>query len=212
MHNYIFLILILLVTYYMVIVKRLPALVSGFRLQSLLLFLITASFAFHEKEAAVYVIAVLILLLKVILIPNFLSGISRKIQVNENLGLFLNPQLSIFVVLILTYLSYLFAFKVMNFTDKMQSATFALTLCIILTGLFIMIFRLKAITQIIGLLVMENGLFLLAVTMCKGMPFLVEISIFLDVFISVIILGIFVYRINALFTHIDVNKLSNLKG
>jgi len=212
MHNYIFFILILLVTYYMVIVKRLPALVAGFRLQSLLLFLITASFAFHEKEAAVYVVAVLILLLKVILIPNFLSGISRKIQVNENLGLFLNPQLSIFVVLILTYLSYLFTFKVMTFTDKMQSATFALTLCIVLTGLFIMIFRLKAITQIIGLLVMENGLFLLAVTMCKGMPFLVEMSIFLDVFISVIILGIFVYKINALFTHIDVNKLSNLRG
>ncbi|MDD4955006.1 MAG: hypothetical protein PHP17_03080 [Candidatus Omnitrophica bacterium] len=212
MHNYIFLISILLVTYYMVIVKRLPALISGFRLQSFLLFLITASFAFYEKEAALYIVAVLILFLKVILIPNFLKGISRKIQVNENLGLFLNPQLSIVVVLILTYLSYLFTFKVMTFTDKMQSATFALTLCIVLTGLFIMIFRLKAITQIVGLLVMENGLFLLAVTMCKGMPFLVEMSIFLDVFISVIILGIFVYRINALFTHIDVNKLSNLRG
>ncbi len=212
MYNYIFLISILLVTYYMVIVKRLPALIMGFRLQSLLLFLITVSFAFHEKEIALYVVAVLILLLKVILIPNFLTGISRKIRVNENLGLFLNPQLSIFIVLILTYLSYLFTFKVMSFTDKMQSITFALTLCIVLTGLFIMIFRLKAITQIIGLLVMENGLFLLAVTMCKGMPFLVEMSIFLDVFISVIILGIFVYKINALFTHIDVNKLNNLRG
>ncbi len=212
MHNYIFLILILLVTYYMVIVKRLPALVAGFRWQSFLLFLITASFAFYEKEAALYVVAILILLLKVILIPNFLNGISRRIHVNENLGLFLSPQLSILAVLILTYLSYLFTFKVMSFADKMQSATFALTLCIVLTGLFIMVFRLKAITQIVGLLVMENGLFLLAATMCKGMPFLVEIAIFLDIFISVIILGIFVYRINALFTHIDVNKLSNLKG
>lgn len=196
----------------MVAVKRLPALVGGFRWQSLFLFLLTVSFAREEKENVLYIIAGLILLLKVILIPNFLNGIAKKIRVNDNLGLFLNPQLSIFVVLILTYLSYLFTFKVMTFTDKMQSATFALTLCVVLTGLFIMIFRLKAITQIVGLLVMENGLFLLAVTMCKGMPFLVEMSIFLDVFISVIILGIFVYRINALFTHIDVNKLSNLRG
>ena len=212
MHNYIFLISILLVTYYMVIVKRLPALVGGFRLQSLFLFFITVSFAFSEKESALYVVAGLIFLLKVILIPSFLTGITKKIKVNENLGLFLNPQLSIFIVLLLTYLSYLFTFKMMSFADKMQSVTFALTLCVTLTGLFMMIFRLKAITQIIGLMVMENGLFLLAVTMCKGMPFLVEISIFLDVFISVIILGIFVYRINTLFTHIDVNKLTNLRG
>ncbi|MFA5336967.1 MAG: hypothetical protein WC330_01380 [Candidatus Omnitrophota bacterium] len=212
MHNYIFLISILLVTYYMVIVKRLPALVGGFRLQSLFLFFITVSFAFSEKESALYIVAGLIFLLKVILIPSFLTGITKKIKVNENLGLFLNPQLSIFIVLLLTYLSYLFTFKMMSFADKMQSVTFALTLCVTLTGLFMMIFRLKAITQIIGLMVMENGLFLLAVTMCKGMPFLVEISIFLDVFISVIILGIFVYRINTLFTHIDVNKLTNLRG
>ncbi|MFA5008057.1 MAG: hypothetical protein WC546_02430 [Candidatus Omnitrophota bacterium] len=212
MHNYIFLVSILLVTYYMVIVKRLPALIGGFRLQSLFLFLITVNFAFSEGETALYIIAGLIFALKVILIPNFLAGITKKIKVNDNLGLLLNPQLSILIVLLLTYLSYLFTFNVMPFTDRMQSATFALTLCVTMTGLFIMIFRLKAITQIVGLLVMENGLFLLAVTMCKGMPFLVEISIFLDVFISVIILGIFVYRINTLFTHIDVNKLSSLRG
>lgn len=212
MHNYIFLILILLVTYYMVAVKRLPALIGGFRWQSFFLFLITVSFAREEKENVLYIIAGLILLLKVILIPKFLNGIAKKIRVNDNLGLFLNPQLSIFIVLILTYLSYLFTFRVMSFTDKMQSATFALTLCIIMTGLFIMVFRLKAITQIVGLLVMENGLFLLAATMCKGMPFLVEMAIFMDVFVSVIILGIFVYKINALFTHVDVNKLRNLRG
>jgi hydrogenase-4 membrane subunit HyfE len=40
----------------------------------------------------------------------------------------------------------------------------------------------------------------------------VEMAIFMDVFVSVIIMGIFVYRINKLFTHIDVNKLSSLKG
>ena len=44
------------------------------------------------------------------------------------------------------------------------------------------------------------------------MPFFVEIAIFFDVFVSVLIMGFFVYRINKLFTHIDVNKLSRLKG
>ena len=75
-----------------------------------------------------------------------------------------------------------------------------------------MIFRMTALAQIIGLLTMENGLFLLASTVAGGMPFFVEIAIFFDVFVSVIIMGLFVYRINRFFTHIDVTKLSRLKG
>lgn len=75
-----------------------------------------------------------------------------------------------------------------------------------------MISRLKALAQIIGILVMENGIFLLSSAFSGGMPFIVEMAIFLDVFVSVIILGLFVYRINELFTGIDVDQLSRLKG
>ena len=75
-----------------------------------------------------------------------------------------------------------------------------------------MISRMKAISQIIGLLVMENGLFLIASSISGGMPFFVEIAIFFDIFLCVIILEIFVYKINKLFTHIDVDKLTQLRG
>jgi hydrogenase-4 component E len=78
-------------------------------------------------------------------------------------------------------------------------------------GLFIMIFRMKALSQVIGFLVMENGLFLVASAVSGGMPFFVEIAIFMDVFVSVVIFGIFIYRINKLFTHIDVSKLNTLR-
>jgi hydrogenase-4 component E len=70
----------------------------------------------------------------------------------------------------------------------------------------------KAFTQVVGILVMENGIFLFASSVSGGMPFFAEIAIFFDVFISVVIMGIFVFRINSLFTHIDVNRLSRLKG
>lgn len=212
MYMYIGLLGILVTTYFLLMVKRFPALINGFCGQSLFLFLVTVVLARKNNESALYIIAALVFVLKVILIPYFLKRISRTIKVNENLGLFINPQLSLFAALILTYLSYLFTFKVMALGDEVQSFSFALSLCVILLGLFIMIFRMKALTQIVGLLVMENGLFLAAVGLCGGMPFFVELSIFLDVFISVIILGVFVYRINTLFTHIDVNKLTSLKG
>jgi len=199
-------------TYFMVVAKRLAGLISSFRLQSFFLFLLTLMMAIEEKGAVLYIVAGLIFIVKVYLIPMFLRHVAKRIKTNENLGLFINPQLSLFAALGLTYLSYLFTFKVFPLADKVQSASFALSLCVTLVGLFIMIFRMKALTQIIGLMVMENGLFLSAAAVSRGMPFLVEIAIFLDVLVSVIILGVFVYRINALFTHIDVSKLKHLKG
>jgi hydrogenase-4 component E len=75
-----------------------------------------------------------------------------------------------------------------------------------------MVSRMKAFTQVVGILAMENGVFLFASAVSGGMPFFAEIAVFFDVFISVIIMGIFVFRINKLFTHIDVDKLTRLRG
>jgi len=212
MYTYILLLGILVMTYFMMMAKRLSALINGFRWQSLFLCLLTFSLAGEKNDIALYIIASLILVLKVISVPYFLLRIVRKIKVNENLGFFMNPQLSLLAGLLLTFCSYVFTFKVMLLTDRLQSIFFTLSLCVTLMGLFIMIFRIKAIVQIVGLLVMENGLFLTAVTLCGGMPFIVELATFLDIFMSVVILGVFVYRINTLFTHIDVNKLDTLRG
>ena len=111
-----------------------------------------------------------------------------------------------------TYLSWIFASYLVGANNPILTATLAIAFFIVFAGIFLMIFRMTALAQIIGLLVMENGLFLLASTVSGGMPFFVEIAIFFDIFVSVLIMGFFVYKINKLFTHIDVNKLSRLKG
>ncbi len=198
-------------TYLMVIAKRIPALIRSFRYQSFFIFLITVGAAFTEKNIELYVVASLILILKVFIIPHFLWLIAKRINVDENLGLFVNSQLSLIVVLILTYCSWVFS-KSLGFSHDYRWIAITVAFTILFTGAFLMVSRMKAFTQVTGLLVMENGIFLFASFISGGMPFFVEIAIFLDVFISVIIMGLFVYRINKLFTHIDVNKLSRLKG
>jgi hydrogenase-4 component E len=75
-----------------------------------------------------------------------------------------------------------------------------------------MVSRMKALGQVIGLLVMENGIFLAASAIAGGMPFFVEIALFFDVFVFVIIIEVFVYKVNRLFTHSDTSKMSELKG
>ena len=196
----------------MVIAKRMSALVRSFRYQSFCLFALTFMMAQEEHRPDLYIIAGLLFVLKVSLIPYLLYRIIRRIKANEDLGLFINPQLSLVWALAFTCLSWIFTVNFIAPINEIQTGILAIAFFIVLTGLFLMIFRMTALAQIIGLLAMENGLFLLASTVSGGMPFFVEIAIFFDVFVSVLIMGFFVYRINKLFTHIDVNKLSRLKG
>jgi len=199
-------------TFLMVMAKRMPALIRSFCYQSFFLFLIIFITAFKENRLDLYVVAGLIFALKVLVIPYFLSSTATKIKVSESLGLFINSQLSLIIALVLTYFSWMFS-KNLGFTGEYFSGI-AITVAFsqVFIGAFLMISRMKAFTQVIGLLVMENGIFLLGVSIEEGMPFFVEIAIFFDVFVSVIVMGLFVYRINKLFTHIDVNRLSRLKG
>lgn len=204
--------LFLLMAFQMVIAKRISALIQHFRAQAISLFLLTFIFAVMTGSIELYIVALLLLLIKVALIPYFLTRIVTKIKVDENLGFFISPTVSLFGAMLLTYLSYIFVREFMPQGLKTQSWILIISFSVTLIGLFIMVFRMKALTQIIGLLVMENGLFLAASAISGGMPFFVEIAIFFDVFVCVAILGIFVYRINQVFTHIDVSKLSELKG
>ena len=203
---------ILVSTYLMVIAKRMPALIRGFRYQSFCLFLATLIIALRERQLDMYIIAGLLFVLKVSIIPHLLYRIMNRIKTGEDLGLFVNVQLSLLLALVFTYLAWIFAVHFIVPNNEIQASMLAVAFFIVLAGIFLMIFRMTALAQIIGLLAMENGIFLLASTVSGGMPFFVEIAIFFDVFVSVLIMGFFVYRINKLFTHIDVNKLSRLKG
>jgi len=203
---------ILVSTYLMVIAKRMPALIRSFVYQSFFLFLVTLVIAWEDHQFGLYIIAGLLLVIKVSLIPYLLHRIINKTKISQDLGLFINPQMSLLCALLFTYLAWIFSVHLDVFGNQEQTSTLAIAFFVVLVGLFLMISRMTALAQIIGLLVMENGLFLLASTVSGGMPFFVEIAIFFDVFVSVIIMGVFVYRINKLFTHIDVNKLTRLKG
>jgi hydrogenase-4 component E len=192
--------------------KRLSTLVGNFRLQSLCLCLLTLIEAAKGRYVELYIVAGLIFVLKVVGIPYFIARIMKTMRVGENLGFIINPQLSVILGLALAYLSWIFAGQVFSGLEMLGRMFTAISFATILIGMFILVSRLKALAQVLGLLVMENGIFLLAAAVAGGMPFLVEMAIFFDVFVSVVIFGLFVYRINELFTGIDVDQLSRLRG
>ena len=79
------------------------------------------------------------------------------------------------------------------------------------TGLFLIMARRKAITQVLGYIVMENGIFALGMGLVEAMPLLVELGVLLDIFVAVFVMGIIVFQINREFDHIDSDQLSALK-
>lgn len=195
----------------MVTAKRITALIRYFTWQSFFLFLIALYSGITTHQLQLYIVAFMVLFIKVIGIPFFLNRITRKTNMSEDIGLFVNPVFSVFLALMLTYFSYLFVGKYLFIQEK-EAVGLIVALAMSLIGMFLMIFRMKALAQVIGLLVMENGIFLASASIAGNMPFFIEIAISFDIFVCVVILGVFIYRINSLFTHIDVSKLTRLKG
>jgi len=81
----------------------------------------------------------------------------------------------------------------------------------ILAGLFLIVSRKRAVNQVLGFVVLENGVFTFGVGVLEGTSFLVEAGVLLDVFVAVFVMGIMVFHINREFDHIETDQLSTLK-
>ena len=85
------------------------------------------------------------------------------------------------------------------------------SLATLIIGLLVLVTRRKAITQVLGYLMLENGIYLFGLTQTERVPFLLEIGVLLDVFVAVFIMGIVVFHINREFDSLDSARLAELK-
>jgi len=192
-----------------------PMLFTSVRLyaiQSLFLAGIAGVVAFFNNASHVYVVAVLTVIGKVIILPWLLNRQLRRIQITQEVEPLLNAPATITVCGGLTLLGYLVA-RPFTSLERLGNNTLAIAITLVLTGFFLMINRRKAISQVLALLTVENGVMLAAVALTTyGMPLVVEFGIFFDVLVAVMILGILAYRIRETFASMDTSKLNQLRG
>ncbi|MBI4366253.1 MAG: hydrogenase [Deltaproteobacteria bacterium] len=84
-------------------------------------------------------------------------------------------------------------------------------LAMLLLGFLLLVTRRKAVTQVIGFLVLENGVFLFGMTLAAEFPMMVEMGVLLDLLVGVFVMGIMIYHINRTFDHIDTTLLATPK-
>lgn len=196
----------------MVVQKMLLTTIRLFALQSLMLAAIAGIIAYFHNATHVYWVAGLTLGGKVFFLPWLLNRLVRRIQIHQEIEPLLNSTASMLVCGALTLLGYIVA-RPFTTLDRLGNNTLAVAITLLLTGFFLMFNRRKAITQVLALLSVENGVMLAAVALTTyGMPLVVELGIFFDVLVAVMVLGILVYRIRETFASMDVSKLSQLKG
>ena len=205
--------LMLVLQLLLVVQRMLLTSIRLFALQSLMLAGIAALVAYFNNNAThVYWVAILTIVGKVLFLPWLLNRLVRKINIVQEIEPLLNPPASMFICGGLTVLGYVVA-RPFTSLERLGNNTLAVAVTLLLTGFFLMFNRRKAITQVLALLTVENGVMLAAVALTTyGMPLVVELGIFFDVMVAVMVLGILVYRIRESFASMDVSKLSQLKG
>ena len=204
--------LMLVVQLLMVVQRMLLTNIRLFALQSLFLAGIAAVVAYAHHASHVYLVAVLTIVGKVLFLPWLLNRLVLRIQITQEIEPLLNAPTSMLVCGGLTLLGYIVA-RPFTSLERLGNNTLAVAITLLLTGLFLMINRRKAITQVLALLTIENGVTLAAAALTSyGMPLVVELGIFFDVLVAVMVLGILVYRIRESFASMDTSKLNQLRG
>jgi len=188
-----------------------------FGVQSFLLAAIAATIAFFNDAPHLFVAAILTLLIKAILVPVLLERLVGRIEIQQEIEPSVNAPLSVLICGGLTLIGYIVAEPFYRPTQNPGAAglghnTLAVAISLFLIGFFTMINRRKALSQVLALLSLENGVFLAAISLTYGIPLMVELGIFFDVLVGVMVLGILVYRIRETFESMDVSRLRRLRG
>lgn len=193
-------------------IKRIVTAIKILSAQSFILGLMAMLVAWQTGTADLYVMAALTILMKAIGIPFTLGYTMRKIGVARETEKLIGRELSLLIGGGLLTFGYIVTARLNIAVPNLSREYLPISIAMLLIGLFIMTTHQKAIMQGIGLIVMENGLFLVALVTTYGMPFLVDIGVFLDVFVAVILISMLTYRIDKTFQSTHTENLRRLRG
>ncbi|MFB3789254.1 MAG: NADH-quinone oxidoreductase subunit K [bacterium] len=148
---------------------------------------------------------------KGILFPRLLKRTLEDADVHREVEPFVGYSVSLLAGLLLLALSLWLGSRLPLPEATASTLVVPVAVFMMLTGLFLIVSRKKALTQVIGYLVVENGIYAFGVAIMQEAPFLVEIGVLLDAFVAVFIMGIILFHINREFDHIDTDRLITLK-
>jgi hydrogenase-4 component E len=205
---------ILLITFtisliYIAMANRLLTYIRIIAFQGFLLFGVAFIELIEINVANLVFVLLETIIIKAIAIPMFLKYILDKNNITREAEPFVSNFVSVVIVTIIILGSFFLTNVVQD--TYVRKIYFIVAFSALFTGLYIIITRRKIITHVMGYMVLENGVFVLSLAVGNKMPMIVNTGILLDIFVSVILLGIFADKIGDVFEEQDVEQLRNLK-
>jgi len=194
---------------YVSIANRIITYVRVLALQGFILFGVTF---LQLKDIQTWNLVLILLetiVFKTIAVPVFLSYLIKRNRITRETEPYLPHFISLIIITMIVVITVLLANSIED--THLDKIFFIVSLSSLFTGLYFIASRKKIITHVMGYLMIENGVFVLSLAVGNEMPMLVNLGIMLDIFASVLILGIFLNKIGDVFKDIDVNQLTNLK-
>lgn len=189
--------------------ERVKRFLTILMVQGLLLFCIAYLQLKHINTTHLTFIMLETIIIKGFLVPLFLNRM-RKRNKFERVA---HSRLPAFVTIMVISAAIVFGFLVSSniHDDHLQTKFFSASIAAIITGIYFVIIHRNIFTHLVGYLIMENGVFLLSIAVGSEMPMLVNTAILLDIFVGVLVLGIFANRVGARFENMHVDDLAQLK-
>jgi hydrogenase-4 component E len=150
--------------------------------------------------------------LKGIIIPRLLLHAMREANIQHEVKPVINYMSSLLLGAVGTGLAMVFASTLPLGEGDAEFLLVPASLATVWTGFLMLTTRKKAIMQVLGYLLLENGIFLFGLLLLEAMPFLVEVGVLLDLFTGVFVMGIIIHHISREFESMSTEKLSELKG
>ena len=202
----------LLMSFLLIVRNSLAGQVRMFAVQSAVLAALAGVVAYFGGRGELAGVAVVLVIVKVIVIPSVLTRAVSKIGMQRAVVPYLGTSISMFICALLVVVAFYVMAPVTSSNSLPTADGIPLAFAGVLIGFFTTVNRRRALTQILGFLMLENSVFMLALLATYGVPLIVELGVFLDVLVAVLILEVFVYRIRENFDSIDVKRMGALRG
>ena len=204
------LVVVVLLNFQMLGTSRMVAVIRSAALQGMVLGLLpvlgTPSPSFEQIVVCVGAIAI-----KGIIIPSLLFRAVRDSDVYREVEPIVGFTASLLLGAVGTGLALIFARSLPLVEAHVDAFIVPASFSTVFTGFLILTTRKKAVTQVVGYLALENGIFIFGLLLLEAMPFLVEIGVLLDLFVAIFVMGILLHHIQRTFTSVDSTQLSTLK-
>lgn len=190
--------------------RRQLEVVGALRANAVALGLIAITVALATRAWHIALAGVLALVVKAGVIPALLATRARRSQ--SDVRALVSLPAGALVCGALVVLAFSQTRALFGSRGDILAACLPVSVAVILVGLFVMVTRRQALMQVVGLALLENAIFLAAVSLTYGMPLVVEIGVLLDLMAGVAVLGLFVQRLEEVVGDSDTSSLTGLKG